>query len=48
MGYVSCEAGVTKEWLASGQWEVEVACERYAAKVQLEPWYDPKNERIKA
>jgi glycine cleavage system aminomethyltransferase T/glycine/D-amino acid oxidase-like deaminating enzyme len=48
MGYVSCEAGVTKEWLASGHWEVEVACERYAAKVQLEPWYDPKNERIKA
>jgi len=48
MGYVACEAGVTKDWLASGTWEVEVACKRYAAKVQLEPLYDPKNERIKA
>ncbi|MEI8299633.1 MAG: FAD-dependent oxidoreductase [Pseudomonadota bacterium] len=48
MGYVSCDAGVTKDWLATGTWEVEVACKRYAAKVQLEPLYDPKNERIKA
>ncbi len=48
MGFVACDAGVTKEWLASGSWEVEVACKRYAAKVQLEPLYDPKNERIKA
>ena len=48
MGYVACDAGVTKEWLASGAWEVEVACKRYPAKVQLEPLYDPKNERIKA
>ncbi len=48
MGYVACDAGVTKEWLASGTWEVEVACKRYAAKVQLEPLYDPRNERIKA
>jgi 4-methylaminobutanoate oxidase (formaldehyde-forming) len=48
MGYAACDAGVTKEWLASGTWEVEVACKRYAAKVQLEPLYDPKNERIKA
>jgi glycine cleavage system aminomethyltransferase T/glycine/D-amino acid oxidase-like deaminating enzyme len=48
MGYVACEAGVTKDWLASGSWEVEVACRRYTARVQLEPLYDPKNERIKA
>jgi len=48
MGYVSCADGVSKDWLQSGRWEVEVACRRYAARVQLEPWYDPKNERIKA
>jgi 4-methylaminobutanoate oxidase (formaldehyde-forming) len=47
MGYVSCESGVTREWLESGQWEVEVACQPHAASVQLQPWYDPKNERIK-
>ena len=48
MGYVSEEAGVTKEWLASGEWEIEVACRRWPARVQLQPWYDPKNERIKS
>ena len=47
-GYVQCADGVTAEWLASGRWEVEVACERYPAKVQLQPWYDPQNLRIKA
>ncbi len=48
MGYVSLDAGVTKEWLGSGKWEVEVACRRWAASVQLQPWYDPRNERIKS
>jgi glycine cleavage system aminomethyltransferase T/glycine/D-amino acid oxidase-like deaminating enzyme len=48
MGYVTCEAGVTREWLESGRWEIEVACQRYPADVQLQPWYDPKNERIKS
>jgi 4-methylaminobutanoate oxidase (formaldehyde-forming) len=48
MGYVSCEASVTREWLESGRWEIEVACQRYPAAVQLQPWYDPKNERIKS
>lgn len=48
MGYVSCPEGVSPQWLRSGRWEVEVACERHPAQVRLEPWYDPKNERIKA
>jgi 4-methylaminobutanoate oxidase (formaldehyde-forming) len=48
MGYVSCESGVTREWLEAGRWEVEVACQPHAAAVQLQPWYDPKNERIKS
>ena len=47
MGYVHCTEGVTREWLLSGKWEIEVACERQPARVQLEAWYDPKNERIK-
>ena len=47
MGYVACDDGVTQDWLASGHWEIEVACERHPARVQLQPWYDPKNERIK-
>jgi 4-methylaminobutanoate oxidase (formaldehyde-forming) len=48
MGYVACDGGVTREWVESGRWEIEVACQRHAAAVQLQPWYDPKNERIKS
>jgi 4-methylaminobutanoate oxidase (formaldehyde-forming) len=48
MGYVTCDAGVTNEWLASGRWEVEVACVRHPCHVQLQPWYDPRNERIRS
>ena len=48
MGYVACDAGVSKEWLESGTWEVEVAAKRYAARVQVSPWYDPSNTRIKS
>ena len=40
--------GVTADWLAAGQWEVEVACRRYPCRVQLQPWYDPRNERIRS
>jgi glycine cleavage system aminomethyltransferase T len=48
MGYVKHETGVTKDWLESGTWEVELAWKKYAAKVQLSSFYDPKGERIKA
>jgi 4-methylaminobutanoate oxidase (formaldehyde-forming) len=48
MGYVSCDSGVTPGWLAAGRWQVEVAGERHAARVQLDAWYDPKNERVKS
>jgi hypothetical protein len=39
---------VTAEWLASGRWEVEIACRRHPCRVQLQPWYDPRNERIRS
>jgi 4-methylaminobutanoate oxidase (formaldehyde-forming) len=48
MGYVACDAGVTAEWLATGRWEVEVANRRHPCRVQLKPWYDPSNDRIRA
>jgi 4-methylaminobutanoate oxidase (formaldehyde-forming) len=48
LGYVRHPQGVTKEWLESGQWEIEVAWKRHPAKVQLEPFYDPKNARIRS
>jgi 4-methylaminobutanoate oxidase (formaldehyde-forming) len=48
LGYVHNKDGVTKEWIESGTWEVELAWKRHAAKVQLQSFYDPKGERIKA
>jgi glycine cleavage system aminomethyltransferase T len=48
MGYVSNEAGVSKEWIESGKWEVELAWKRYGAKIQLQSFYDLKGECIKA
>ncbi|MBI3673702.1 MAG: GcvT family protein [Rhizobiales bacterium] len=48
LGYVKDEAGVTREWIEAGTWEVELAWKRYPAKVQLQSFYDPKGERIKA
>ena len=48
LGYVKSEAGVTREWLDSGSWEVEIAWKRFEAKIQFQSFYDPKGERIKA
>jgi glycine cleavage system aminomethyltransferase T len=47
LGYVKNPDGVTKEWLDSGTWEVELAWKRQAADVQLQPFYDPKGDHIK-
>lgn len=47
MGYVSCDDGVTNEWLASGRMEIEVAWKRYPIQAQLRPWYDPSGERLR-
>ena len=47
LGYVKNEAGVTREWIDSGKWEVELAWKRYPAKAQLQSFYDPKGDRIK-
>jgi len=48
LGYVKNAEGVSKDWLAAGKWEVEIAWKRYPASVQFEPFYDPKNVRIRS
>ena len=48
LAYVKNSVGVTKDWIESGTWEVELSWKRYPAKVQLSSFYDPKGERIKA
>ncbi len=51
MGYIRCpedEGGkVTKEWIESGTFEIEIAWTRHAATAQLAPFYDPKARRVK-
>lgn len=48
MGYVECADGVTKDFLSTGDYEVEIAWKRYPVDLQLGPWFDPKGERVKA
>ncbi len=47
LAYVKNANGVTREWLESGKWEIELAWKRYPVRVQLGSFYDPKGERIK-
>ncbi|MCA0434381.1 MAG: FAD-dependent oxidoreductase [Proteobacteria bacterium] len=48
LAYVKNDGGVNADWLASGNWEVEIAWKKYRAKMQFAAFYDPKGERIKA
>ena len=48
LGYIHSDDGVTKDFIESGKFEIEIAWQRHAAKVQLAPFYDPKSERVKA
>lgn len=48
LAFVEAEEPVTAPWLASGDWEVDIAGRRYAARVSLRAFYDPANERIRA
>jgi len=48
LGSVSSAEGVTKDWIESGTWEVDVAGTRYGARPSLRPLYDPDRTRILA
>ncbi len=45
LGYVHNSAGVDAAWLASGRWEVEIACERLSCRVSLKAPVDTKAVR---
>ncbi len=38
---------VSKEWIQSGEWQLDIAGVRYPAVASITPLYDPKNEQIK-
>jgi glycine cleavage system aminomethyltransferase T/glycine/D-amino acid oxidase-like deaminating enzyme len=39
---------VTAQWLAEGEWTVEIVDHHYPCNLSLRPLYDPTNDRIKA
>jgi 4-methylaminobutanoate oxidase (formaldehyde-forming) len=47
LGYVEHADGVTDAFVASGRWELEIACERVPARAQLSPPYDPRGLRVR-
>lgn len=38
---------ITKDYVSSGEWQVEIVNKLYPCKVQFAPFYDPKNRSIK-
>lgn len=47
MGYVRHPGGVTKDFVESGDWDIEIACERFSAEASLRAFFDPAGERVK-
>ncbi|MDH3412595.1 MAG: FAD-dependent oxidoreductase, partial [Gammaproteobacteria bacterium] len=47
LGYVKCKDGVSRDYIASGKFEIDVGGERVPAKVSLNAMYDPKGERMR-
>jgi len=48
LGYVEADEPVTREFIAAGDWAIEIAGERYPAQASLRPLYDPKGERLRS
>jgi 4-methylaminobutanoate oxidase (formaldehyde-forming) len=47
LGWVEHDAGVTREFVEEGRFEVEIAGSRYPARASLKPLYDPGGERVR-
>jgi glycine cleavage system T protein len=47
LGYVHTGHGVAPDEVLDGNYEIEVAGERFAADVSLRPMFDPRNEKIR-
>ena len=48
LGYVEPGVAVTRDYIAKGRWEIEVAGMRHPACASLRPLYDPKGERLRS
>jgi heterotetrameric sarcosine oxidase gamma subunit len=47
IGYLEKADGITPAFIDSGRYEIEIAAERFGARVSTKPFYDPKGERIR-
>ena len=48
MGYVASPADrIEREWIVSGNYEIEVAGIRIPAEASIAPFYDPRSARVK-
>jgi len=47
-GYVRNEAGVSKEYLEDGNYELVIALDRVPATIGLKPFFDPANAKVRA
>ena len=45
---LDADGPLTADWLATGDWQIDVAGQRIPAVASLRPMYDPDNARIKA
>ena len=48
MGFVNHPDGVSADFINSGDFEIDIAGQRYPARASLRPMYDPKNERVRS
>ncbi|MDP6183051.1 MAG: FAD-dependent oxidoreductase [Gammaproteobacteria bacterium] len=47
MGYIGCEDGVSAEFIAAGEYQIEQADRTYGAHASLTPMYDPTSARTR-
>ena len=47
LGYVACEPGESAADILASRYEIEFACERFAAAASLKPLYDPASARVR-
>lgn len=48
MGYITAEDPINAAWVAAQSFEIEIGWERHEAQAQIEPFYDPRLQRVKA
>ena len=48
LGYVANRDGVSDDFINAGRYEIQVAARRVAAKVSLQPLYDPRSTRVRS